>query len=193
MKSFCIGSAILVLSCAGVGCSRLHPKAMPPPQAQAPVAPAQSAPPIPSSALAPVSPASAPPTPTPQAKPASPKPKKLHTSVKRSSPNKKNSANPTHAPSTPGTADAATSPIGLLSAGDSSETPALRQQTANLIAATENRLKTVSLNLATNKQDTMAQIHLFLTQAKQALAINDLQGANTLATKAKILVDELLK
>lgn len=193
MKSFCIGSAILVLSCAGVGCSRLHPKTMPPPQAQAPVAPAQSAPPTPSPALAPISPASAPPAPTPQAKPTSPKPKKSHTSVRRASPNKKNSANPLHAPSTSGTPNATSSPIGLLSAGDSAETPALRQQTADLIASTENRLKTINFNLAANKQDAMAQIHLFLTQAKQALAINDLQGANTLAIKAKILVDELLK
>jgi ribosomal protein S20 len=37
------------------------------------------------------------------------------------------------------------------------------------------------------------EIRTFLTKAKQALSQDDLDGAQTLATKAKVLLDELTK
>jgi hypothetical protein len=124
-----------------------------------------------------------------------PQPKKTYTAKRPSKQIITNDIGTKPAPSTETASDGtgALSPIGQLSAGDSSDNPALRQETTELIASTEKRFKTVDSNIAANKHDTIVQIASFLKQAKQAMAINDLQGANTLATKAKILVDELLK
>ncbi len=194
MKSFWIGLILLVALSSGVGCSRLHLpfRKSTPHQAQAPVVQPKPVTPAPVVAPAPVVPAPAPPAPVlaPETVPTTPKPKKTHVRTHHAKLPKKivtDSATPANG------ASAASSPIGLLSAGDSSENPDLRQQTLVLIASAERRLKTVNATIAASKRTTIAQIHLFLTQARQALAINDLQGANTLATKAKILVDELLK
>ena len=194
MKSFWIGLILLVALSSGVGCSRLHLpfRKSTPHQAQAPAIKPKPVAPAPVVAPAPPAPSPVPPAPlpTPETNPAPPKPKKTHVLRHHAKPTKKivtDSATPAN-----GTSEA-TSPIGLLSAGDSSENPALRQQTMVLIASAERRLKTVNANIAASKRTTLAQIHLFLTQARQALVINDLQGANTLATKAKILVDELLR
>jgi hypothetical protein len=144
-------------------------------------------------------------TQAPETPPApTPKHKKAHSSNGRRKQNKKvvtdnaaakpaaGGAAQTASNGTP-TTTPAVSPIGQLSADDSSGNPALRQQTIDLISSTEKRLKTVNSKLAASRQETMVQVQSFLTQAKQALEFNDLQGANTLATKAKILVDELLK
>jgi len=51
----------------------------------------------------------------------------------------------------------------------------------------------IKRTLSTDEQLTSTQIKTFLTKAKQALADNDLDGAQTLATKAKVLLDELTK
>ena len=188
MKSFWIGSVLLVVLSTGVGCNRLHRKIAPLPQIQAPVITPKPAAPAPVVVPAPAAAAPVAPAPALETTPAPPKPKKTHARTHHAKQTKKVVTDyPTPAPET------AASPIGLLSAGDSSDNPALRQQTLGLIAATERRLKTVNANVAASKQNTMVQIHLFLTQARQALVINDLQGASTLATKAKILVDELLR
>jgi ribosomal protein S20 len=40
---------------------------------------------------------------------------------------------------------------------------------------------------------TAAQIRTFLKQAEQAMDNGDMDGAHTLATKAKLLLDELIK
>lgn len=211
MKFSHVCSVVLVLSCAGVGCNRLHRhKLTPLPQAQAPTVPAQNTQPVtpPPAAPAPAPVETAPsttPAPAPETQPApKPKRKKIHSNKGHRKQNKKVvTDNAAAKPAAGGlaqtasngasTATPAASPIGQLSADDSSGNPALRQQTIDLISSTEKRLKTVNSKLAASRQETMVQVQSFLTQAKQALEINDLQGANTLATKAKILVDELLK
>lgn len=193
MKRFSIWSTALVFSGFGVGCNQVHPRVTPPPQAQAPTEPAPQAvapAPVVTPPVAPA-PAAQAPAPTPVFVPPhmqlQPPPQKKI--VRKSPPRvkKKIILDYTVHPNP----DA--SPIGRLSAGDSAGSAVLRQKTVQLIASTESRLKTVSSRVASNKHDTITQIHGFLAQARKALDINDLQGAQTLATKAKILVDEMLR
>ena len=82
------------------------------------------------------------------------------------------------------------SAIGQLSSGDP---PDLRLQTLSSIAATENGLKTVNRELGDPEKKTVDHIREFLKQAKAALASGDVDGAATLAEKAKVLLEELSK
>jgi hypothetical protein len=87
------------------------------------------------------------------------------------------------------------SPIGQLSsAGEHSGVPT-RQQIQDLITSTENGLKDIKTkrSLSSDEQLTETQIRTFLTKARQALDQGDLDGANTLVTKAKVLLSELTK
>lgn len=80
------------------------------------------------------------------------------------------------------------SAIGQLSSGDPAD---LRQQTETSIASTERGLKEITRSLSEQEQRTVAQINEFLKQSKAALASGDVDGANTLALKAKVLLGEL--
>jgi hypothetical protein len=84
--------------------------------------------------------------------------------------------------------------IGLLSTGDVTAGAQTRQSTLDLISNTESGLRNIKrmLDSATDQQ-TASQIRAFLQKAKAALELNDLDGAHTLATKAKVLLDELTK
>ena len=68
-----------------------------------------------------------------------------------------------------------------------------RRETLDLITNTENGLKGIKRNLSAAEQQTATQIQTFLTKARQALSTDDVDGAHTLATKAKVLLDELTK
>jgi len=80
------------------------------------------------------------------------------------------------------------SAIGQLSSGDPSE---LQQRTINSIAATERGLSSITRQLSDQEQKTAAQIREFLKEAKAALASGDVDGAHTLAAKARVLLGEL--
>ncbi len=80
------------------------------------------------------------------------------------------------------------SAIGQLSSGDASD---LWQQTSSSIAATERGLNSIAGKLNDQEQKTAAHIREFLKQARAALASGDVDGAYTLATKAKVLLGEL--
>jgi hypothetical protein len=80
------------------------------------------------------------------------------------------------------------SAIGLLSSGDPSD---LRRETEDSIAATERGLNGVNRRLSDQEQKTAAQIREFIKQARQALTSGDVDGAHTLAVKAKVLLGEL--
>jgi hypothetical protein len=88
---------------------------------------------------------------------------------------------------------AAASPIGQLSTGDAAEQAQTRKETVDIITNTENGLNNIKRTLNAQELETANQIRTFLTKAKQALSIDDLDGAHTLATKAKVLLDELNK
>ena len=78
--------------------------------------------------------------------------------------------------------------IGQLSSGDP---PDRRQQTDTSIAATEKALNGINRNLSDQERKTAAQIREYLKEARAALSSGDIDGAHTLATKAKVLLDEL--
>jgi hypothetical protein len=85
------------------------------------------------------------------------------------------------------------SPIGQLSsAGDSPNVPT-QDQILDEIHSTEKGLNDIKRPLNKDEQTTAAQIKTFLAKAKDALNQKDLDGANTLVTKAKVLLTELMK
>lgn len=98
------------------------------------------------------------------------------------------------APAPPQNDQAANTPPAEVSAGGGFSTPEtsdIRNQTANSIAETEHTLNTISRKLNDQEQKISAQIREFLKQAKNALSAGDVDGAHTLAAKAKVLLDEL--
>jgi hypothetical protein len=80
------------------------------------------------------------------------------------------------------------SAIGQLSSGDPAD---LRRETDAWIAETERGLNGLGRRLSSQEQKTAAQIREFLKQAKEALITGDVDGAHTLAAKAKVLLSEL--
>jgi hypothetical protein len=175
------------------GCHRKVERALPPPQAQAPpITPAPTLPPLTSEPviLAGATPAAVAPPPVETPPPPKPAAKIRH---RRTTPKPKPESEPAETPSTTENATPATTIIGQLSADDATTTPAGAAQTQHLIARTENKLKKLSARQQTDHKDAVAQVASFLAQARQALSMNDVVGAQTLANKAEILVDELSK
>ncbi|MFZ0743465.1 MAG: hypothetical protein WAM85_03620 [Terracidiphilus sp.] len=80
------------------------------------------------------------------------------------------------------------SAIGQLSPGDPTD---LQQQTEASITSTEHGLNGINRKLSDQEEKTAAQIKEFLKQAKAALATGDVDGAHTLALKAKVLLGEI--
>jgi hypothetical protein len=81
------------------------------------------------------------------------------------------------------------SAMGQLSSGD----PDFRSQAEESINATERGLNAINRPLSSSEQVTAEHIREFLKQAKAALASGDVDGARTLAAKAKVLLGELTK
>jgi len=92
--------------------------------------------------------------------------------------------------SVPPAEPAEVSAIGQLSSGDPANSD-LRRQTLDSIAATERGLNGINRALSDQERKTTAQIREFLKQAREALATGDVDGAHTLAAKAKVLLSEL--
>jgi hypothetical protein len=69
-----------------------------------------------------------------------------------------------------------------------------RQNTEGLLSLTEEKLKTLAdRRLDGPRQETVAQIHNYVEGARSALKDGDTQRAHTLALKAHLLADDLLK
>jgi hypothetical protein len=83
--------------------------------------------------------------------------------------------------------------IGDLSSGGAVSGGAtdIRRETADSITDTERGLKTLGRPLNGQEQKTAAQIRQFIRQARKALTSGDVDGAFTLAAKAKVLLGEL--
>jgi len=71
------------------------------------------------------------------------------------------------------------------------DAPDQHKQTADSIAEIEHNLNGITRTLNDQEQKTSTQIRAFLKQARTALASGDVDGAHTLAVKAKVLLDEL--
>ncbi len=84
------------------------------------------------------------------------------------------------------------SPIGELSTGGDA-IPQKQQETVDLIEASQRRLEALSKTASSQQQSQIRKISHFLLQAKQALSTGDVEGAKTLAFKAKLLLDDLTK
>ncbi len=91
-------------------------------------------------------------------------------------------------PPLPVDATPAVSAIGQLSSGDPAD---VRQETEESIVSIEKGLKDINRPLSDPEQKTADQIREFLKQAQAALASGDVDGAHTLAVKAKVLLAEL--
>jgi hypothetical protein len=188
--------ALLPLLAAGsIGCRHKAP---------APVAQTTTAPPLPPSSMtqvpavpslpAPAQPQVGPPGSDQKAEETPPTPvRKPHRPKKRLPP-----ADPAtmiaSAPAPAAPVASAISPpeptLGQLSAGagaDSRERAAMSEQ----IHVQEVRLSNLKHPLSDEDEAITKQIESFLSKARQAVAANDLDGAQTLTTKAKVLLDEL--
>lgn len=166
------------------------------PQAQAPLAPPIEDTPLPPPSKAP---ANLPPAvvskPQPPITTPSPAPKPQPTIAPPKHTRRSQASKPAQAavaPPTPAPQQAAAAPgvsaLGDLSSGDPSD---LRQQTSTSINDVERRLNGINRKLNDQEQKTSAQIREFLKQARTALGSGDVDGAHTLAIKARVLLDEL--
>jgi len=80
--------------------------------------------------------------------------------------------------------------IGQLSSGDP---VSYRQSTEQAIASIERGVNSINRGLSDSDQKTADQIREFLKEARTALASGDVDGAHTLAAKAQVLLNELVK
>ena len=147
----------------------------PPPPSTAPVTLA------PPDATIPVEPTKNAPTPATKLPPKQKKPKNANPPPANASSTTEEAANPADNPGV--------SAIGQLSSGDPAE---YRKETENLVASTERGLNGITRTLNDSEQTIASHIREDLKEAKDALASGDVDGAHTLAEKAKVLLTELL-
>jgi hypothetical protein len=82
--------------------------------------------------------------------------------------------------------------IGSLTAGGETN-PQSKQAAADLIASNDRRLKALSAAKSDTRKAEISTVNNFQQQAQAALTSGDAEGAMTLATKAKLLLDDLEK
>jgi predicted acylesterase/phospholipase RssA len=82
--------------------------------------------------------------------------------------------------------------IGSLTAGGDA-TPEKKQRAGDLIADLEKRLAALSNDIAKKQRDGITRVRNFEREARKALDSGDAEGAVTLATKAKLLLDDIVK
>ncbi len=177
--------ALLAFVCAGIAGCRHKPKAAP-------------LPPLPAPSTVPLVPAPEPSTP-PQVQPVPIKP--LPTPPAQPKPKKRKKKPPVVVPAAPAPVEMASNVppppppvnvVGALSAGGDGA-PAAQQKAAALIAEVEKRLSGLSAATLDAQKEGVARVKNFLRQAQDALKSGDAEGASTLAGKAKVLLDDLLK
>jgi hypothetical protein len=98
-------------------------------------------------------------------------------------------ATPTPAPPPVSSESAASAELGALSPGGES-TPR-QQQVAGHIAAVEHRLSELPTTGSDDQKKQVLQVRQFLKQASDALKTGDAEGAENLATKAGLLLDDI--
>jgi hypothetical protein len=82
--------------------------------------------------------------------------------------------------------------IGSLTEGGE-EAPQEQHKAEDAIVEVEKRLAGVSAGTLESQKGGVTRVRSFLRQAREALKTGDADGALTLATKAKVLLDDLLK
>ena len=162
---------LLAAACLGLtGCATIKSWFVPSPPPARAEQPDESAP---RGALPPVPPAPAAPRAAPPA-PVAPRP-------------------PAPGPAAPAPAPDVPPPVlsPVLSAVDEQK---LRAQTQQRIDGAEQRLRQIDpAKLASDQQDSLRTIQSFLDKAREAVQVQDIQRAYTLADKAFLLADELTR
>ena len=82
--------------------------------------------------------------------------------------------------------------IGALTPGGETN-PQIKQEAAELITSSEKRLNSLPAQKAEEEKAQVSKVKNFLKDAQDALKTGDAEGAKTLATKAKLLLDDLEK
>jgi hypothetical protein len=200
MNSARKAAALFVLAAFMAGC-RHNAKTTPPAAAEAPMAPAATLaknmppPDLPPAQLPSINPPqpvnTAPPKPKPQ-KSSHHKPK--HTTIEASPAETPSPASGTNRGTTEQAANGAgtnASPIGQLTVEGEATNGPRRHHILDEIDSTEKGLDGIKRPLNKDEQTTAAQIRTFIAKARDAMKQEDLDGANTLVTKAKVLLAEL--
>jgi ribosomal protein S20 len=89
----------------------------------------------------------------------------------------------------PPTPDAA---VGALTAGGETN-PQTKQEAEDLIASIDKRLNALPAQKVEEQKAQVSKVRNFWKDAQEALKSGDAEGAKTLATKAKLLLDDLEK
>lgn len=82
--------------------------------------------------------------------------------------------------------------IGALTAGGEAS-PQTKQEAADLIASIEKRLNALPTQKTDEQKAQVSKVKNFLKDSQEAMKSGDAEGAKTLATKAKLLLDDLEK
>lgn len=82
--------------------------------------------------------------------------------------------------------------IGSLTTGGDS-VPQTQQQARDLITAIQKRIADLPHSVANQQKSQLRQVNRFLKEAQQALDSGDAEGAVTLATKARLIMDDIEK
>ena len=82
--------------------------------------------------------------------------------------------------------------VGALSGGGEGS-PEKHKQAEDLLAALEKRLAALPGNVAEGEKAQLSRVKYFWGEAKSALLAGDAEGALTLATKAKVLLDDVVQ
>jgi ribosomal protein S20 len=82
--------------------------------------------------------------------------------------------------------------IGALTAGGEAS-PQTRQDAADLLASIEKRLNALPAQATDEQKAQISKVKNFWRDAQEALKSGDAEGAKTLATKAKLLLDDMEK
>jgi ribosomal protein S20 len=82
--------------------------------------------------------------------------------------------------------------IGALTSGGEANSRS-QQEAADMIAANEKRLNALPAQIVEDQKAQISKVKTFQRQAQEALSSGDVEGAKTLAMKAKLLLDDLSK
>lgn len=82
--------------------------------------------------------------------------------------------------------------LGELTTGGESNNEQFRSQTQDLLRAQNRRLASMSSAVVAMHAQQVEQARLYLKQAADAWKKQDMEGARTLGTKAKVILDEIL-
>jgi hypothetical protein len=177
-------AALCVVLTSGLsGCRHKQPPVAPLPQITTPVA-LETPPPPEKQPVIETPPTKLPPTPIAVAATRPPKEKKRQPAAAPAAPPPVQVAS-----ADPGTEASA---IGALTAGGGTD-PRMQQEAADLIASNDKRLNALPSQVTEDQKAQISKVKNFQRQAQEALNSGDVEGAKTLATKAKLLLDDLAK